>query len=64
MESIDYAEVVPEPDDVGKSKTTTETSFIEQLLSPVMLQRMMSCGGALLVLGFVGWLCEEVCGLS
>lgn len=31
-------------------------SLLEQLLSPVMLQRMMACGGIVLVIGFVGWL--------
>lgn len=31
-------------------------SLVEQLLSPLALQRMMACGGGVLVLGFVGWL--------
>lgn len=34
----------------------TNGSFIEQILSPLMLQRMMASGGGILVLGFVGWL--------
>ncbi len=49
MEPIEYAEVA----DVSPPKAG---SVIEQLLSPQMLQRMMACSGALLVLGFVGWL--------
>ena len=32
------------------------TSFLEQLLSPQTLQRMMTCGGLLLVFGLVAWL--------
>ena len=31
-------------------------SLMEQLLSPQALQRMMICGGGVLVVGFVGWL--------
>lgn len=52
MEPIEYAEAV-EPNTV---RQPAPRSFVEQVLSPLMLQRMMACGGGLLVLGFVGWL--------
>ena len=32
------------------------SGFVERLLSPQSLQRMMACGGALLILGMVAWL--------
>lgn len=38
------------------SPATNGASLIDQILSPQTLQRMMACGGGLLVLGFVGWL--------
>jgi len=33
-----------------------KSNWVERLLSPQSLQRMMACGGGLLVLGFVVWL--------
>ena len=53
MDKVFTAEAI-EPDEPAKPKING--SFVEQLLSPLMLQRMMACGGGVLVLGFVGWL--------
>lgn len=42
--------------DAKAAEQSTPTSLLEQLLSPLVLQRMMACGGSVLVIGFVGWL--------
>lgn len=49
------ANTLPEPD-VNVAATQTRPGLTERLLSPESLQKMMTCGGCLLVLGFVIWL--------
>ena len=53
-EDLIAAEVVNPPNHPNRDSNTRR--LIEQLLSPEAIQRMMMCGGGVLVLGFIGWL--------
>ncbi len=56
--SVPSIEPVPSPE---PPPPTNKLGWLERLLDPATLQRMMLCGGGLLVLGFVVWLWS--CGI-
>ena len=55
-EEIIDAELLPDGDEQTSEPATTRKRLIEQVLSPQALQWMMTCGGGMLILGFVIWL--------
>ena len=55
MNAIENANIAPDSEEPGRNPAG-QMSFLEQVLSPLMLQRMMASGATVLVLGLVGWL--------